>query len=146
MKAIKMTSREWALYNLLKQNPDKWYSKEEIVYEINVLMGADTFIYNVKCWDKCSKIREDMIEINASKEVDKIIVLKDNHYKIANEEEVVRYLNKKIAMARRQERQVRDLKKKILQNGQGKLLSNQEKPIDINSKARAYHETYVERN
>ena len=137
-----MNTRQWMLYNLIKQNSllGKKTTQKEICDKI------DGYEYKERkgTTDKCSAIWTDVRDINLSGEIDKVIITKKYIYWIGSEEETIEYLEgcwKTIAPALSRYWQ---LVKKIKNNGQYKLLSNRLKPIDEDSKARLYVESFIE--
>lgn len=135
-KEKKLTSRQWSLYNLLRANPDQFYSKKEICDII------PTFTYKQEKWDKCVDIWNDMNEINKSLEVDGIIVMKNQLFKFGTKEEVKEFRNSKIRKLKKLVSQIEMFDIKTNRDNQGKLISNQNKPIDEESKAKRFYETY----
>ncbi len=131
-----MKTRAWKLFNLLMKE-DRWLSKEEICLAIS------EYEYHEKCWDKCVAIWEDMNEINNSLEVDKIVVLKNQCFKIGSKEEVESFRNKQVKKLLKQLDKIKAFDKKIDRNDQGKLLSNQNKAIGEDSKAKLFYETFL---
>lgn len=138
MKGKKLTSRQWELYNLLKTDPNKWWTQKEIVDAI------PSYKYIERNNDKCSSIREDKIAINASLEVDKIIVMKNYCFKIGNEKEYHEERKKHIVRLKNQKSEIENIDFKYKHHNQGKLLSNQGVVIDEKSKARHFFETFIE--
>lgn len=135
-KEKKLTPRQWSLYNLLRANPDQLYSKKEICDII------PTFTYKQEKWDKCVDIWNDMNEINKSLEVDGIIVMKNQLFKFGTKEEVKEFRNSKIKKLKKLVSQIEMFDIKTNRDNQGKLISNQNKPIDEESKAKRFYETY----
>lgn len=138
MNKTKLTSRQWKLYNLLKSDPNKWFTQKEIADAI------PDYNYTERKNDKCSSIREDKIAINASIEVEKIIVMKNYCFKIGNEKEYREERRKHISRLKNQKREIENIDYKYQHNNQGKLISNQGAVIDEKSKARHFFETFVE--
>lgn len=132
-----MTPRQWNLFKLLSENPDKWFSQKEIV---DALEG---YAYQNRNNDKCPAIREDKIAINKSQEVDKIVVMKNYKFKIGTEKEILEERKRHLKRLIKQKQEIEDLDYKLGRNNQGKLLSNQGNVIDENSNAKEFHETYL---
>ena len=137
-----MNSRQWALYRLIKEKSlqGKKTNQREICDKIEGYEYKD----RKGTTDKCSAIWVDIKEINLSGEIDKVIITKKYVYWIGNEEETIQYLqdcwNALVPALNR----YWQLVKKIKNNGQYKLLSNRLKPIDEDSKARLYVESFIE--
>ena len=141
-----MTSRQWRLYNYLKkcaeENSDRFITQEEICEVLNEDYSLNHKAMNKMC---CSYIQSDVLYINSSLEVDKIILFKHQTYKIAKDyDEAIDFLNKKfLKKIKKLGSRYTAIKKKIYQDGQGKILSNRGEVIDGKSKAREYRETYI---
>lgn len=133
----KLTSRQWCLYNLLKAEPNKWFTQKEICEAI------PDYNYQERNNDRCPNIRSDKIAINASIEVDKIVVMKNYCFKIANEEEFLEERRKHINRLKNQKCEIENMDFKYRNNGQVKLLSNKGDVIDEKSRARNFFETFV---
>ena len=155
METKKLTPRQWWLYGFVKKTtslqPGKWLSQDEIVegiwgdlsychddkYEINE---------NPRSHDRCILIWLDVEAINKSPEVDKIILVNDHSYKMAvgydeaNEFYLESIRKRAIASLVRYS----NAKRKCRADGQGKLLSLDLKPIDEESKAKAFIEAFVD--
>lgn len=144
----KLTTRQWRLYELLvataEWKSDYWVSKIDIAYYVNANC-EDT--YNISCDDRthdiCSTINLDRLAINNSLEVDKIILIKDNMLKIATEEEAIELEQELHNQAMKLLGRMSFIQEKRRRNNQGKVLSNQLNPIDENSMAKEFHETFV---
>lgn len=133
----KLTPRQWRLYNLLKSQPNRWFTQKEIADEI------EEYKYIERENDKCPTIRMDKMAINASLEVDKIVVMKNYCFKIGNEEEYREERRRHISRLKSQKKEIENIDFKYQHNGQGKLLSNQGVEIDEKSKARNFFETFI---
>lgn len=133
----KMTSRQWSLYHLLKSNPYKWFTQKEICEAIS------DYRYKERNNDCCPLIREDKLIINASLEVEKIIVMKNYKFKIATEEEYKEERMKHISRLKKQKEEIENIDFKYKNSGQFKLLSVQGRVIDDKSKARQFFETFI---
>lgn len=132
-----MTTRQWELYKLLRAQPDKWFSQKEICEHV------EGYTYIERNNDCCPAIRNDKLAINASSEIDKIVVMKNYQFKIATYEEYFEERRKHISRLKNQVKELQNIDYKYHMNGQGKLLSNQGVEIDGKSKARRFFETFV---
>ena len=139
----KLNTRQWDFYNYLKEqaleDENKWISKLEISLWVD---GYDLKL-DVKSHDECSLMNSDRIAINSSLETDKIILIKDNCFKIANKEEAEELVDDLYKQAMRLLGRMSLIKHKIDRDNQGKLISNQGQPIDKYSKARDFYETFI---
>lgn len=141
----KLTTRQFRLYDLLvavaKADPVRWVDKLEIAD----YLGNDYYTINTSkhAHDVCSTMNLDRITINNSLEVDKIILIKDNTFKIATEQEAIQLEEELYNQAMKLLERKSMLVAKRLRNNQGKVLSNQLNPIDEDSRAEKFHETFV---
>lgn len=143
-----MNSTRWKLYNFLKQqaieNPNHWVTHEEICRAM-----PDEFTMNhLACQKKCcSSIQLNVIEINNSDEIEKIIMYRNQSYKLAtSEEEAINFVKTKLLYKGcRILSRYWQLLDKIMSNGQGKLLSTRGNVIDEESRARPYVEAFVKK-
>lgn len=141
-----MNTTQWRLYNFLKHkaelNPDHWVSQQEICDALPELFSMNHLAIKKKC---SSMIQQQVIKINEDNTIEKIIMFKNQTYKLATTpEEALNFINQKLFQrgcnALRRYGQLRD---KIFKNGQGKLLSNKGRAIDETSKARPYVEAFI---
>ena len=141
----KLTTRQFRLYDLLvavaKADPVRWVDKLEIAD----YLGNDYYTINTSkhAHDVCSTMNLDRITINNSLEVDKIILIKDNTFKIATEQAAIQLEEELYNQAMKLLERKSMLVAKRLRNNQGKVLSNQLNPIDDKSRAEKFHETFV---
>lgn len=138
----KLTPRQWELYGLIKQY--SLHGAKITQKEITQLVDGYEWNESETCHDHCPAIWNDIKDLNLSFEIDKIIISKNFEYWIGNEKETKQYLDE--LWEALEPRLVRywNYKKKVSHNGQGKLLSNQLNPIDENSKAREFVESFIE--
>lgn len=113
--------RCWDLYNLLMTAPDKWWSQDEVV---NWVDGYDYYPHRPEGTDKAPEIREDVLVLNGNTEIDKIIVVNRYKYKIANKEEAVIYMKKRVNRLRSQVEQINNLRFKMLRDGHKDILAD----------------------
>lgn len=135
----KLTSREWELYDLLKEHADGLTLKE-----ICDLLPQH-FTYQETAINPCRELYRAIEFINLSLEIDKIIVkAKGGKFKFATKEESEDFIDdmKNKAMTYLMRRSIAITK--IRQDGQGKILSNKGLPIDGKSKAKPFHEAFIE--
>ena len=141
-----LNTRQFRLYDLLvavaKADPVRWVDKLEIAD----YLGNDYYTINTSkhAHDVCSTMNLDRITINNSLEVDKIILVKDNKFKVATEDEAIELEQELHSQAMKLLGRMTFIQEKRRRNNQGKVLSNQLNPIDENSRAEKYHETFIE--
>lgn len=145
-KEIKLNTRQWKFYNYLKEQAfedgDRWVSK----WEISVAITDYEYNNSPYAHDECSTMNGDRIVINNSQEVDKLILVDNNCFKIAKLDEAIEMRNDYYNQAMRLLGKMSIIANKIDRDGQGKLISNQNKPIDETSKAREFYETFIKEN
>ena len=153
--ADKLTPRQWWLYNFVKKAASlergKWLTQDDIV---NGIWCDLTYCHDDKyqlnenphSHDRCEKIWLDVEAINKSPEVDKIILVNDHSYKMAvdYEEADKFYLEQIRKRAIASLVRYSNAKRKCKADGRGKLLSLDLKPIDEESKAKAFIEAFVD--
>lgn len=133
-----MTTRQWQLYNLLLTEPNRWFTQKEICEKVQ------GYNYVERNNDRCPMIRDDKLAINATNEVDKIIVMDRYCFKIATYEEYLQERHKHIRRLKNQVKEIENIDYKYRLNGQGKLISNRGEPIDEKSKAKRFIETFID--
>ena len=101
--------------------PDKWWSQDEVV---NWVEGYDYYPHRPEGTDKAPEIREDVLVLNGNTEIDKIIVVNRYKYKIANKEEAVIYMKKRVNRLRSQVEQINNLRFKMLRDGHKDILAD----------------------
>lgn len=143
-----MNNKQWKLYNFLKitaqKYPDKWVTHEEICEAL----PNDFKMNHVAIKKKCSSmIQRQIIEINSSREIEKIIMYRNQSYKLAtSQEEALEFVNNKLLYKGcRILKRYWQLRDKIMKDGQGKLLSTRGDVIDEESKARPYVEAFIKK-
>lgn len=148
MKPEKLTPRQWATYNLIKDASSRGekVSIEEIVanYHESAHKGGYSLSTGVGSHDICGGVWQDVTKINASTEVEKIIIIDNFTYRLATEEEAQEYYAEMRDKALRALVRANAIKRKIKADGQGKLISYQGVAIDEDSKARPFVESFVE--
>ena len=92
-----LNARQWALYNLLKNNPDKYLTQIEIAYALREFY--DTSFYNDQFHDSAARhtLTADIRTINKSDVIQKIIISNSKGVKIANREEFEKYISAEFA-------------------------------------------------
>lgn len=92
-----LNARQWALYNLLKNTPDKCWTQLEIAYALREFY--DTSFYNDQFHDSPTRhqLTKDIRTINKSEVIQKIIISNNKGVKIANRAEFEKYINAEFA-------------------------------------------------
>lgn len=139
-----LTPRQWATYNLIKQNTllGKETTQDEIIANYQYSNDRkDGYVENKNPYahDKCTVIWSDIMKINDSSIIQKQVICKDFKYKLSTSlEETKNFVDTvyyKPAMAKLHRRAV--LLKKAYLDGQGKL------KFDNESQARDFYESFV---
>ena len=139
----KLSPRQWALYRLIKHNSlveQRKTTQKEICDQLKDF-GYE-WNEDEKCHDHCSAIWKDIKDNNESYEHDKIIISNNFEYWIGNEEETQEFLDKLWKDLCPRLVRYWNYKQKVARNGQGQLFSTKLNPIDENSKAREFIESY----
>ena len=92
-----LNARQWAVYNLLKNNPDRYMTQIEIVYALKEFY--DVSFYNEQFHDSNARhmLTADIRTINKSDVIQKIIISNSKGVKIANREEFEKYISAEFA-------------------------------------------------
>ncbi len=149
-KEEKLTPRQWATYNLIKERTEQGLitNQADIVtnYPFSETERKDGYVWNTnkRAHDRCSAIWYDIEKINFNPRIEKIIIANDFKYKLAETKEEAEaqaheYLDKAIRKLKR----YWQIQHKIKLDGQGKLLSHNNEVIDEHSKAHRWFEAYV---
>jgi hypothetical protein len=95
--ASELNARQWALYNLLKNNPDKYLTQIEIAYALHEYY--DTSFCNDQFHDSTARhmLTNDIRTINKSEVIQKIIISNSRGVKIASSAEFEKYINAEFA-------------------------------------------------
>ena len=140
-KNSELTPRQWALYRLIYHN-SIMECRKTTQREIYLNVQGYEWNSDEKCHDHCPTIWSDVTKNNLSFEHDKIIISKNFEYWIGNEQETKDFIEQLWQQLAPRLTRYWFYKQKVSMNGQGKLLSNQLNPIDMNSKAREFVESY----
>lgn len=142
----KMPPELWALYRLIEKttNEGKTLKVEDIC---NAFPDRYHLISSQSNYSNCKTLYEDIYLINTEymHEHDKYIITNNNNIKLATEMEIQKEFRKVAQQFKRLSAKRKALKKVIQSNNQYKLLSNQNTPIDENSNAKPYVESYSDK-
>lgn len=127
-----LNPRQWALYNLLKNNPDSYMTQWDIARKLKAYyaptMGFwdcdyDTF------HDSAARhmLTADIRHINKSEVIQKIIISTSKGVKIANREEFERYINAEFASIFRRLARTRQKARKAGLDGQMRIVLGNER-------------------
>ncbi|MBR3890115.1 hypothetical protein IKJ53_06330 [bacterium] len=140
-----LTNRQKALLKYIEEN-SLIHHRKTTQKEICEYINGYEWNYDEKCHDHCPAVWKDIKDINLSDETDYVIISKDFEYWIGNKEETQEFLNQLWKDLCPRLVRYWNYKTKVARNGQGQLFSTKLNPIDENSKARAFIESYGKEN
>ena len=142
-KVSNLTPRQWALYRLIYENSINRQRKttQREIYEALKNYGYE-WNDSESTHDHCSAIWTDITANNLSFSHEKIIISKNFEYWIGDKEETQKFIDELWGQLAPRLMRYWFYKEKVKGNGQGKLLSNQLMPIDDDSKAREFVESF----
>ena len=121
-----MNKKETLLYDYLLANSNRWVSKDELI-------DAGLFTLNEVSHDKCVDINITRLKINDlffKGEVEHLILLNNNYFKIAEtKEEALKYLKKDFDKGIKILKRYYNSLSAIKKDGEVKLLDSKAKPI-----------------
>lgn len=122
-----LNPRQWALYNLLKNNPDRYLTQLSIVYSLKEYY--DTSFYNDQFHDSAARhmLTSDIRTINKSEVIQKVIISNSKGVKIANREEFERYISAEFAAIFRKLARTRQKARKAGLDGQMRIVLGNER-------------------
>lgn len=122
-----LNARQWAVYNLLKNNPDRYMTQIEIVYGLDEYY--DTSFYNDQFHDSAARhlLTKDIRAINKSDVIQKIIISNSRGVKIANREEFEKYISAEFASIFRKLARTRQKAKKAGLDNQMRIVLGSER-------------------
>ncbi len=142
-KEFRLTDKDYAVYRLLESNPEKWWTKGEIVDELPEYFNESDSTSH----DFCASLNNVRIRLNRVAGIDGKIthytILKNNAFKLANKEEL------KAERERMKSNLWRDYIRYLRANeviqldGQGKLFDCNGNPIDEDSLAKKFFEPFA---
>lgn len=122
-----LNARQWALYNLLKNNPDRYMTQLEIVCTLKehytLDFTADTF-HDSRARHTLTK---DIREINKSDVIQKVVISNNKGVKIASSAEFEQYINAEFAAIFRKLARTRQKARKAGLDGQMRIVLGQER-------------------
>lgn len=122
-----LNARQWAVYNLLKNNPDRYMTQLEIVCTLKEVytldFSADTFHDS----NARHQLTKDIREINKSDVIQKVIISTPKGVKIASSAEFEQYINAEFAAIFRKLARTRQKAKKAGLDGQMRIVLGSER-------------------
>lgn len=121
-----LTPRQWALYNLLKNNPDRTFKQIDIFYS---LLEWYPWTESKNFHDSTARlaITADLRAINNSEIIQKIIISNKSGVKLASEAEFAKYIDGQFAAIFRKLERTRKKAKKAGLNGQMRTVFGNER-------------------
>lgn len=122
-----LNPRQWAVYNLLKNNPDRYMTQIEIVYGLREYY--DTTFTDEQFHDSATRLMltKDIRKINESELIQKVIISNRKGVKIASKEEFEQYINAEFAAIFRKLARTRQKAKKAGLDGQMRIVLGNER-------------------
>lgn len=122
-----LNARQWAVYNLLKNNPDKYLTQIEIVYALKE--HFDVSFYNEQFHDSNARhtLTKDIRTINKSEVIQKVIISNNRGVKIASSAEFAQYINAEFASIFRKLARTRQKARKAGLDGQMRIVLGRER-------------------
>lgn len=138
----KLSPALWDLYNFIKH---RTLSKEKTTVKDICDFMPNVYKLNAKesNFSNCPNLYKDIDILNASYEIEKIIVKDNNNFRLATKEEAEIYEQKLKIRALKLLKKYWIVNNKIAVDGNGKLISCQGQPIVDKSKAREFIESFV---
>lgn len=123
-----LNARQWAVYNLLKNNPDRYMTQLEIVLTLNEHFTLDNFTADTFHDSRARHtLTNDIRTINKSEVIQKIIISTPKGVKIANSAEFEQYINAEFASIFRKLARTRQKAKKAGLDGQMRIVLGSER-------------------
>lgn len=121
-----LNSRQWALYNLFRNNPDTYFMQAEIAERLKEYYSIDS---SVNFHDSAARIQitNDIRAINESPLIQKNIISNKHGVKLASREEFEQYIKAEYAMIFRKLKRTRQKARKAGLDGQMRFTAGQER-------------------
>lgn len=130
----------WKLYNLIKANPG--ITVKEICEAMPEYYSYKESEHN---FTNCPAIYEDIDYLMSSARIEKIIIKDNGTFRLGTEEECIEYANKIFLKAKKLMAKYGVIARRIPKDKQGKLFGTNLQPIDENSQARPFVETFIDK-
>lgn len=122
-----LNPRQWAVYNLLKNNPDRYMTQQEIAYALPQWFSLDFTAATFHDSNARHVLTNDIRTINKSATIQKIIISNSKGVKIANREEFAQYINAEFASIFRKLERTRQKARKAGLDGQMRIVLGSER-------------------
>lgn len=124
-----LTSRQWKLYNFIKDRGNNWTSQIEIAYALIDEYGGGWTDDHFHSSGAAKDISEDVQAINSSSVIQKIVLSGNKGHKLATEEEADKFIGKRIMCAVAQLNRAKKLSRKASKDGQYRIVFGKERDI-----------------
>lgn len=124
---VELNSRQWAVYNLLKNNPDRYMTQQEVVFALQQWFSLDFTQDTFHDSKARHTLTKDIRAINSSDVIQKIIIANRRGVKIASSEEFALYINSEFAAIFRRLARTRQKAKKAGLDGQMRIVMGSER-------------------
>ena len=123
-----LNPRQWAVYNLLKNNPDRYMTQFEICLQLHTYFPI-AGVCAQEFHDSAARmmLTMDIRAINKSETIQKVIISNRRGVKIANKEEFAQYINSEFAAIFRKLARTRQKAKKAGLDGQMRIVLGNER-------------------
>lgn len=122
-----LNARQWAVYNLLKNNPDRYLTQLDIVLKLREWFVLDFTADTFHDSNARHTLTKDIRAINNSATIQKIIISNSKGVKIASSEEFEKYINAEFASIFRKLARTRQKAKKAGLDGQMRIVLGSER-------------------
>lgn len=122
-----LNARQWAVYNILKNTPDRYVTQKEIVYALSLYY--DLAFHPDQFHDSAARhmLTADIRKINKSDVIQKVIISNSKGVKIANREEFEKYISAEFAAIFRKLARTRQKARKAGLDGQMRIVLGNER-------------------
>lgn len=122
-----LNARQWAVYNLLKNNPDQYLTQLHIVCALHEHYDMTFSVHTFHDSNARHTLTKDIRAINNSEVIQKVIISNNRGVKIASSEEFAAYINAEFASIFRKLARTRKKAKKAGLDGQMRLVLGNER-------------------
>ena len=122
-----LNSRQWHLYNFLKERGESWTLQENIAYALKDFYDVSTIEGDFHNSRARFVMTNDIRTINESSVIQKIIISGPKGVKIANAEEWQKYIRGEYSLVFKKLKRLRVKERKGCLNGQTRIVFKQER-------------------
>lgn len=122
-----LNSRQWALYNYLKERGDEWIVQNDVVYDLSEFYECDFPCTNFHDSPARHLLTKDIQDINKSNVIQKIILSSAKGIKLASESDFEVYIRSQYAALWRRKERLDKIARKGSKDGQMRIVFNSER-------------------